>query len=489
MNGHSFRPGVGVAASSILCVAAIVGCTADDGGGIVDPFAAQPDVSEGLVLVSDDLSELLEHGALEGACERWSAAPDDRRAMLQCGKWMFFYESFEAPGVPRALVETVLRELPEEVGPSFERYGMFGNPTRDDGLPLGLAPAAPIRDAPTVTFTCASCHLGRMPDGRFAIGAPNHEYQYGKHILALVLTPLVAITQRPDQHDPDAIAAIQPLLDRIESDPTIRDRLLSDLAPLVGSGAMVTLSPEMERHYATWRGSNQDFLMAPVPLDDGIHTISKVPTIWGIPNEDEIRRAGMPDAMLAWTGGATSVGRFLDGFVVLFQGVHERWDHERLRPLEELVMALRPPAPTVAQDAERVETGRRLFADAGCTGCHDGPRGGGRRLFDYEEIGTDDVMRRWMDPDGDGQPCCGIDSEGLDPLTGRLKSPRLAGLHASRLFLHNGSVESLEDLFCLDGHERPTITEPAYGDGGHRFTCDGLSDDDKHALIAFLRSI
>ena len=252
---------------------------------------------------------------------------------------------------------------------------------------------------------------------------------------------------------------------------------------------MLTVTPEMERYYASWRGSNQDFLMAPVPLDDGIHTISKVPAIWGIPDEEEIRRAEMPSAMLAWTGGATSVMRFLDGFVVLFQGVHDQWDRERLRPLEALVMALRPPAPVATQDAALVEQGRALFTDAGCAGCHDGPRGSGRRLFEYDELGTDTAMRAWMDPDGDGQPCCGIGMEGLDPLTGRLKSPRLAGLHASRVFLHNGSVESLEDLFCVGGHERPTVTELAYGDGGHRFTCDGLSDDDKRALIAFLRSI
>lgn len=479
MNARSF---------SWLPLLLLVAACSGEGAGPVEPFARQPDDPAMLVQTSDDLEELLEHGALEGACDRWRTAPDDRRAELQCGKWMFFYESFGAPGVPRALVETMLREFPDELGPSFERLGMLPNPTRDDGLPLGLAPAAPIGDVATVTFTCASCHLGRMPDGRYALGAPNHAYQYGRHILALVLTPVIAITGRTDGHDPDAVASVGPLLDRVEADPGIRDRLLADLAPLVGSGAMLTVTAEMEHAYASWRGSNQDFLMAPVPLDDGVHTISKVPALWGIPGEEEIRAAGMPHAMLAWTGGATSVMRFLDGFVVLFQGA-EAWSHERLSPLEQLVLSLRPPAPLTPQDPTLVEQGRRLFSSAGCLGCHDGPRGGGRRLYEYDEVATDRAMARWMDPDLDGEPCCGIDSRGLDPLTHRLKSPRLAGLHAARLFLHNGSVESLEDLFCLDGHERPTVTEEPYGDGGHRQSCDGLSEADKRALIAFLRSI
>jgi hypothetical protein len=48
-------------------------------------------------------------------------------------------------------------------------------------------------------------------------------------------------------------------------------------------------------------------------------------------------------------------------------------------------------------------------------------------------------------------------------------------------------VDSLERLFCLDG-VRPSRTDEPFGDQGHASTCDGLSDDEKRALIAYLRA-
>jgi hypothetical protein len=48
-------------------------------------------------------------------------------------------------------------------------------------------------------------------------------------------------------------------------------------------------------------------------------------------------------------------------------------------------------------------------------------------------------------------------------------------------------VDSLEALFCVDG-PRGSVTQPAYRDGGHDFTCDGLSLDEKRALIDYLRA-
>ena len=114
-----------------------------------------------------------------------------------------------------------------------------------------------------------------------------------------------------------------------------------------------------------------------------------------------------------------------------------------------------------------------------------GPRGSGIRLFSFEEIGTDEALKQWMDPGLTGEPCC---EKSLDdhPLTYSLKSPRLVGLWAMERFLHNGSVGSLDELLCLGPSTSP-IDEIAYGNGGHEFGCD-LSTEDKVALIAYLES-
>ena len=93
-------------------------------------------------------------------------------------------------------------------------------------------------------------------------------------------------------------------------------------------------------------------------------------------------------------------------------------------------------------------------------------------------------MRYWMDR-GNGTTL-GVDF-GEDVITNQIKSPRLAGLWAMKRFLHNGSVESLEELLCVDG-PRVSIPDYAFGNQGHTFGCDSLTWDEKDDLIAYLLS-
>ncbi len=129
--------------------------------------------------------------------------------------------------------------------------------------------------------------------------------------------------------------------------------------------------------------------------------------------------------------------------------------------------------------------GAGLFAARGCLGCHDGPRGSGRTLYEYPVIGTDDAMMRFADVDLSGQPCCGIQFEPGDRVTHRIKSPRLVGLSWMTRFLHNGALDSLEQLLCLEA--RPPTTELAFGSQGHTYGCDA-PENERRAIIDYLRS-
>lgn len=107
---------------------------------------------------------------------------------------------------------------------------------------------------------------------------------------------------------------------------------------------------------------------------------------------------------------------------------------------------------------------------------------------DANHAGNDgSALAQWNDADGDGQPDQPVLFPG-DSLTGGVKAPRLTGAWSMKRFLHNGSVPTLEALFCLDG-PRPTNTQPVFSDKGHMQTCDGLTKADKTQLIAYLRSI
>ena len=111
----------------------------------------------------------------------------------------------------------------------------------------------------------------------------------------------------------------------------------------------------------------------------------------------------------------------------------------------------------------------------------------GTKVYTFSEIGTASALSKWNDANGDGV----ADAPELlgpgDKLTGGVKAPRLNGMWAKKRFLHNGSLSSLEELFCLAGN-RPTSFDPIFGDAGHMMTCDGLSVVERQQLIAFLRS-
>jgi hypothetical protein len=108
------------------------------------------------------------------------------------------------------------------------------------------------------------------------------------------------------------------------------------------------------------------------------------------------------------------------------------------------IYSLRAPGNLAPPDAAEVARGRTLFTEHACIDCHQGPRGSGVRLFDYSELGTDEEMKKWMDP--------------------------FAG------------VAAMSGNRARDGH-RAGVRRC----GTH--VRIALADDEKRALVAFLRSL
>ncbi len=154
----------------------------------------------------------------------------------------------------------------------------------------------------------------------------------------------------------------------------------------------------------------------------------------------------------------------------------------------EYIYSLRAPESPAPEAAEQVAEGKALFRSKGCTSCHGGPRGSGTQIYTYEEIGTDPQLKKWADSELTGEPCCDLRFRPKSTITHGIKSPRLTGSWAMKRFLHNGSLDSLEELFCLD-RTRPSIDTLGHGDGGHLETCENLDEAEKRAMIAYLRSI
>jgi hypothetical protein len=450
--------------------------------GTTDPFAPEPDRSAGLTNVASDLGALLENGTLAQACTDYNAGQTDQKTMLACGKWMFFYDPLATFGIPSALVTFMAKNFPDQLGSGFSKLGLVPDPTSQDDLPLGLAATTPLTgNIPAVAFTCASCHFAQLPDGRYAVGAPNHAFDYARMILMLTIAPEVGTgLGSAGAHDAAAIAEIQPVLDALGSDAALKDQFLLALLPLA-SVKLPAMSTTVEHEYTTWPTGTLDFMIAPLPVDDGVEIVTKMIGLWGLPDPAEASAAGMSSELLAWTGDAHSLEGFVQGFATL--GGTTPPSDSAIAPLVQYIYSLQAPANPAPPDPAQVATGEQLYRSAGCIGCHGAPRGAGTRTFTFDEIGTDDALARWADPDLSGSACCGLP---IPPggLSHGVKSPRLVGMWAQGRFLHDGTLSTLDQVFCRS--DRGSAGTPPLGTGGHAFTCDNLTDADKQALEAYL---
>ncbi|MBS1148466.1 MAG: hypothetical protein H6Q89_164 [Myxococcaceae bacterium] len=419
------------------------------------------------------LEAVLETGRLEGACEAYANGARDEATRLRCGKWMFFRETFGTVGVPSRLLRFDQKHYPAFYGRGFEAMGMIPDPASEDGMPIGLAPGS----LSTHAFTCAACHFARLPDGRYAVGAANERLDYGT-LIASIGAPLSLSFDLESKTTAPALRATlrRHVLAAKERAGYSAEAGLLGLSLITSAGAQLTLEDQV-RFLALAPGT-MDFLTPPL-LDDGVWTVSRILPLWDLPGSEARARAGMAHEMLSWNGGVHSLMEFIEGFVAI--GVGPAWTQEQLIPLRDYIYRLRSPAPVA--DA-RVEEGARLFGERGCAKCHDGPHGGGTRVYTFAELETDDAYAKIYAPGPDGYACCGLRA-GPESITRGVKAPRLTGLFATQRLLHNGSVNGLEELFCL----APRAADAGDGQraGGHWMTCRGLPDDEKRALIAYLR--
>lgn len=454
------------------------GLTADAGPGVdaghaaptrwpIDPDAVTHDVDR-------DLSAVLEAENLAGACEQVRAGAMDRPTRLRCGKWMFFYESFGTQGAPAPLLDFLQKYYAGYYGEAFTSFGFIADPASTTHMPLGLAPTpTKLGSVEARAFTCASCHFGQLPDGRYAVGFANQRLDYG-HFLASLAAPVsLSFNLNDASVHPTLRAELGPAVTAARQQPGYSLEVGGLGLQLLGAGTNGQLSVDEQDHFLHWRTGTMDFLTKPV-LDDGVWAVSRILSLWNIPT-------GTPHEWLSWNGGVPHLEDFLAGFVVNGKSP-DPWTAAQLAPLAEYLRTLRPP-PLETPPGD-VSEGARLFVDLDCLGCHDGPSGESSRTFSFSEVGTDAAYANIYAPDANGEACCGL---GLIYVTREVKAPRMAGLAFQTRWLHDGALSSLEELFCVT--PRPMVMREAQGAGGHDMTCSGLTLAQKQALIAYLKTL
>jgi CxxC motif-containing protein (DUF1111 family) len=139
-----------------------------------------------------------------------------------------------------------------------------------------------------------------------------------------------------------------------------------------------------------------------------------------------------------------------------------------VRALADFMRFSAPPAPTSDQAA-----GLETFRSIGCAGCHresyttrDGSALAGRELFLYSDLLLHDVAT------GDGI------AQGA-ALENEFRTPPLWGLGQQSLYLHDGSVSTLEDAVLAHGGQASNARDAFVA----------LTESERLELLSFLEAL
>jgi len=392
---------------------------------------------------------------------------------LYHGQYQFLYDTWGAEALdawpPADFLIGLMASEPDVFGDQFARFGFL--PDAHDELPIGLKRG--IADPTRVHETCSLCHTARLPDGRIWMGSPNEQLDFGGF--------QVEVNKR-------WVAAGHPSL--------FGDLELRKLAAL-GPGRA--------------DADSSDYPVV-VPAD--------FPTYFTLGDRTATNYLGTGRNVR--TEAYLSIFTFGAGNPDVMDGLVPFPDDKRVTTFLDFFGQLQPPDPP-PQDPALVAAGKAVFASAGCAACHhpddisqDGVvtavdaaqpelQPGADPMYPRGTIATD-PQHRILET---GASDTGSDSGYYDLLlfvqdnhlqvtgTDGYRVNDLRGLWATAPYLHDGSVQTLQDLLT-PAAQRPQrwihggfafdTTLPGNGAGGHEFGTT-LSDQDKAALIAYLDSL
>jgi hypothetical protein len=134
------------------------------------------------------------------------------------------------------------------------------------------------------------------------------------------------------------------------------------------------------------------------------------------------------------------------------------------------------------------ESGRALFTE-NCKSCHDGAAGESTRLYRSALVGTHPSLENPRENYLATTPIAKlVDSLSeqlkaeLRPQPSGIRSRRLSGIWSRQDLMIDGSVENLDDLFCIN-RQRLRSGSP------HGELCGSFNLDEKTSLIAFLKTL
>ena len=470
--------------------------------------------------VGSSIAEILEYESIRPACDNYWAMLDEndnaipnsnpqhlRELEVKCGKWLFLgWETSGKMPLPEILFDAIERSWPDRVGKGFEKIGFLPNPSDPAKRPLGIARSTTrYTGMPSVNVTCAACHVGQLPDGRYAIGAPNTKLHLSEFNL-MSYYPLYAAMHNKDRDQlPTPVKSYYTQLERTE-----RRRVSGGDHGIDWSNVVFHYSkllhwlrigpkglPDAEfvvmppsRDLNSWLAGRPGVFNPGAPMltlqVQDVPNLS-VPQLWGISGYESDFAAGQV-APLGQTTKYASLEKFVSSaFIYAYQDL-SLIRPRHVRPLVTYLRQLEAPVSAEVLNPESVREGAHLFKQS-CATCHDGRAGESTKLFAASTVGTHPSLASPRENYVATTPIAKlIDnlsqqlSAELKPQPSGIRSRRLRGLWTRTNLMIDGSVEDLPDLFCLNG-KRVRAESP------HQDLCQSLNISEKESLSAFLKTL
>jgi hypothetical protein len=348
-----------------------------------------------------------------------------------------------------------------------------------DGTIFGLRWVVTPRGVELSLSDCSFCHTRHLPDGKVLHGAPFNDP--GNAIIGQVVSQ--GVVKFFAGEPPSSALFRQFAVPWLERD--IHQELKSMKPPELGA----LFRSQIPGIFARFNGS---------PFYP-----TKVPDLIGIRDRKYIDHTGthrhreigdlMRYAALVSLADSADFGphRLLTDAQ---RRILYRFPDDALYALAQYIYALEPPPNPNRLDARAAE-GERIFKREGCAGCHTPPLYTNNKLTLAAEFTPPKEHHNMLDILG---VCVGTDSNlalRTRKGTGYYKVPSLKGVWYRGLYLHDGSIASLEDLFSPDRLREDYVPSgfKGYPAGkrpirGHDFGLK-LSPDERTALISFLRTL
>ena len=441
--------------------------------------------------------------------------PEAVRDMVRCGKFLFLFADFESDvAFPANLVEFGLKIFEEQTGKAFSNYGFYPNPY-DPRYPVGMAVlkgnpwgVAAITGKP-MGLTCAACHLGKLDDGRYAVGKYNHDLEFGKINAFLMFAPWMASSDRYNEKVwPKSIQTHFEVMKETLEESRLLERGLFDALRIIAWTRMddtflkmvkmsIPTPAELDSYLIDRPGvsyASSPLLPVSKEVDGGLEGVSFLlssPLLWDVENYPGDVEKGTSKPLSTFIP-SNNLENFVKAAYIFQTGRREYSVDKYVDPLALYMRTLKGPTVEEKPDKALYGEGSKLFASQ-CQSCHNGSQGESLRPYPPQDTRTASV---YVDPFVNYKPIHDLSARAYDsyvkvlgPISPQkgIYARKLKGIRFRKNLMLSGMVDDLDHAFCLSKSRGAGKQVAPFNDDVHMDLCEGYSKYQKQALVEFLR--